>query len=404
MNYRRRSRRGNPADNQISAIRQLELGGSLSSRLIFRSEISRLTQLNTSHRRLHPSTFSSGRHAYISELVSSPDKALLAVASTDGRIEVHEPADTETLRLAILPTQNKKLSSVAWGSLRSSDCLLLGFDQGVIALYDLNTCQVDRPTRQFFHNSQSLADVTTLDGNTFATAVSNGMNVYDARVKKSIATVETQSWDAVLTGEDIFIYAANNGEVVLWDRRKLTSQSRVGTMAKRRDTALTRLTFSTGRFNDIRLVPDAAPGSLFFYHSDGTVGHVDIVSRNVESSPEQGLRIRNFDPSPNDTGLEPYGTSEHALDYPWYVHRRRMDVMSAPRGPGWRAIVPNVKTKGFRFVGFASDMSLQTYSGSLPASQHYSCAHAIDGQLDRIVLGDVKNKVHVYEVHDGCTT
>lgn len=394
---------------QLDHLHSIELGASLPFALSYRCELDTLKRLRPSEKVLNPTTFTNtiihARHAYITQFVPSPDRHLVAVASSDGSLEIHEPEDDKTLRLTIL-ARNAKLASVAWGSLRGSECVILGLVSPRVALYDLETCQVDTPTREFAHDARSLSDIAVIDNHVFATTTPKRITLFDARVRKRITDVAVPYNDAVLEGEDVCLYAADVSEVALWDRRKMASCARVGIMEKRQDCALSRQRIGSMlpvRFNSIKRFPNSPPGILFVHMADGTIGHVDMVGK-THHVKEEKIVTR---PAVNEE-LSDYGRLEEETHYPWYVHRRRADLLVGQFNLGWRALLPSTAHPNkYRLIGFDTNMKMKSHTATIPTDgprptgsndKFCICMHAVNGKLDRVMMGGIRNHVDVYDM------
>lgn len=381
---------------QGRALHELQLGIPLPSVFTFRAELSSLAHLHP--KKSLQTSFTPSRNAYISQIAPSPDGALLAIASTDGRVEIHEPADDATLRLTLLPSQSSKLSSCAWRTQSDSDGVFLTLYRDV-CFYDLNTCRVDRPSRKFSVPHGIISEIAAVNEHSFAVSATNSLLLFDARLRSRsacVAKIHTKLHDAVITAHDLCVYGAESGCILLWDRRKLAVSNKSPTAMEKKQTAevANRTVARGGRFDMLRVLPESAQGVVAYQMGDGSVGYADVVGEGGEAIPERRPEVRVG----NSKGpeLDDFGTYATGLNYPWYVNRRRGAIFAAGFRRGWRMVVPTVHKSGYRVVGFGGGMEISSYEKGW--NRHCSCIQPLDNSLERLVVGGVLNDVHMLEV------
>lgn len=417
-----RRRRTNHAP-QLSSLFHTELGHDLPERLSWRGELAALSRLEPSAPGLHPTTFTFSqdrtwekRHSYIAKLSPSPDGALLAAASTDALLELHEPGDSsgDSLRLTLKPTSPLgnllRLSGVAWAAPGGAESIVMGFENlAQVWVFDLQTCNVDRPTSKFRLGSQmdsasvGACDVARVDNDCFAVSLHSGLvQVYDVRVsnrkKDGVGRLRTGVRDAVVDAQGMYIYSTGGGGIIMHDRRMARSvktgpsssvKSFGGKGSSLKDhEPLSRTVIGDredSRVSYLKALPGAAPGCVMYQTSSGSVGYADMAASgaSVEHIPEQSQRTAQQ--RPNETGLDDFGTAGHMMHRAWFVKRRQCDVKVGQHGRGWRVIAPLVHEKGVRVLSFGP--GVKTRSVNVWKRHDYTCAYAASPAFDKFVLG-----------------
>lgn len=421
-------------------LRAFELGAPLSPSLTFRAELTLFTHYHPTPEPFatqfgpHPTT-SVLRNAHITQIAGSVDRALSAVASTDGRVELHEPAATDSHRMTLEPVNaQSRLSGVAFmpattqqdddGATKSTtgmnskgtsdvgcvgDALIATASNcSAIYYYDLNKCRVDRPTAQLRFRTEEqkpVTDVATIGRYGFVAARPGALAVFDVRSSRvgEVLAAAIPCKDPVLTGLGDFLIVAEGDRLLTYDRRRLPTgavaarAARALTMARPSDSAVAVLPLPLpkhARYNWVTALPRGPPAFLAFHATDGTFGTVDLASRSVATVKEHSAAKPDI-----AADLPLYGTMEAALSRTaWYIRRRRGDIVHAPYGRGWRVLVPHMLSTGLRAIAFGPNLPLQQFS--IPAARHVdvACVHAVDGLLDKLLLGTTRNEVRALQV------
>lgn len=398
----------------LRALKARELGESLSSKVTLRVELKCLAHLrkqenwSTRFVPIFPVT-----RDYIVQVSPSQDQALLAVASSNGSVEIHEPEDTDSIRLSLRSEAWSRIAACTF-SRGPNDTILVAHENGIIHLYDLNTCDNSIPTRAIIHEAPKphVSDVLSLDTNIFGVTRGDFVFLYDSRLRSSVAQIcETRvGKDATFVGEDLELYVASQGVISLYDRRRLRAPSKLISMEKKQSPCVLRREIAeSGRLNMLHMLPGAPRGHLLYHAANGTTGHVDIpgsVQEHIKLS-RQIYRPRRTATDPDDPGLQEYGTLEHLhgliyttpeqrLDPSWYVRRRLGDVVCAAHGSGWIAIFPHMYKSAFEVVFFGNGYAMQRYERSM--DYQASCIHTVRGNLRQIVVGGIQNQVETLVV------
>ncbi|PXF45236.1 hypothetical protein BWQ96_05002 [Gracilariopsis chorda] len=399
----------------LRALKARELGEPLSNKVTLRIELKCLAHLRMQNKwttRFVPIT--PATRDYIVQVSPSQDGALLAVASSNGRIEIHEPEDSDSMRLSLFSSAWSRIAACTF-SRSPHDTILVAHENGNVHLYDLNTCENSTATRAFKQEAakRHVSDILSLDKNVFAVARDDFVFLYDSRLRSSAAcTAQTRvGKDAAFVGEDLELYVASQGVISLYDRRRLRAPSKLISMERKESPCVLRREISeSGRLNMLRMLPGAPQGHLFYHAVNGTTGHVDIlgsgqehikVSRQVERPPLPA-------PNPDDPGLQEYGTleqsfslqiygtQEQSLEPSWYVRRRLGDVVRAAHGSGWIAIFPHLYKPAFEVVLFGHGSAMQSFEREM--DYQASCMQTVGGTLRRIVVGGIDNQVDTLAV------
>lgn len=403
--------------SQTTALRAFELGSPLNPSLTFRSELTLLTHYHrpekpfASQFRPHPTT-SVLRNAYVTDIAASPDRALCAIASTDGRVELHEPAAADSLRMTLERVNaESRLSTLTFfpenGNAKSDDALLTCASESAAAyFYDLNVCRVDRPTQSLYFRNDPRRTITGIAPSTrpiFVAVRPSGVSVFDLRLPHGgeafAASIPCK--DPVAATRDDFIFIAEGDQILTYDRRQLPAAKMMRTslsltMGRAADNSVSSVSVPLpkhARYNWLVAPPQAPPGFYAFHATDGTFGTVDLVSRAVEKVKETEAEEKTF------LELAQYGTMEASFTQnAWYIRRRRGDIITGPYSRGWRVIVPNMLSTGARTIAFGPDLPMQEYS--IPAAQQMdvSSIHAVDGKFDKLLLGTSRNEVDSLEI------
>lgn len=433
-----RRRRANHAP-QLSSLFRAELGHELPERLSWRGELAALSRLETARPGLRPTCFDGtantavsnrhrSRYSYVSQLVASPDGALLAAAAKDARLELHELGDDPggSLRLTLEPEDDGlksfDLSAIAWAAPGGADSIIMGFsNRPAVWLFDLATCSVQKPTRQFPLSqgrtydgafSQGASDVVTIDNDCFAACTNPGdLKLFDVRATKSknsmIGTFTTEMKDAVVAAQGMHIYAAGHGDILMYDRRMSRTARGGGSVKsfggkssslKKQDSLTKNAIPDEHRVTFLRALPGAAPGCVAYQTTAGAVGYMDMAvpGPNGAHLPEEipaMMRSANI-----ETSLDVFGTAEQqAVSRSWYMSRRQCHVMVGQRGRGWKMIAPVVQRSGIRVVSFGP--GFETRNVKILRGKDYACVHAPSPAMDKFVLGGAIDRLESLEAN-----
>lgn len=402
--------------SQTAAIRRLELGDSIPSSLAFRAELKSLTQYYpttipfAAQFTQHPAG-SLLRNAHIVHIAASSDRALTAIASSDGRIELHEPVQADSHRLSLdSVSEHSRISALAYTTYEDADMLFAAASNtAVINHYNLNTCRSDRPTTKLKFRQQahrSITDIITLNPPILAAARQSEVAIFDVRHARgeTAAVPLSGCTDPVLASQQHFLLVADGNRILVLDRRKMpsadTRAQKPRSLSMGGQAHATVMTIplplpcqKSTRYNWISALP-AGPDGLFAFHAtDGTVGTVDIMSRAVVTLQETQSRRAT------QTELSEYGMTEASISNPsWYIRRRRGDIVQGINGQDWRIIVPNVLSRGVRIVAFGPNLPMQYFVVPVTKRHDVTCVHAVDGLLNKMLIGTAKNEVKAFEV------
>lgn len=420
----RRCQRFNSESN-LSSVFQVRLGGDVSESFCWRAQLASLRCLQPSSNGLQPTSFTATargawekRHRHIAQLSPSPDGGLLAVASSDAVVEVHEPGDRtgESLRLTLepvhdrMPRTNLKFSGAAWLAPAGAESVVMAFENlPQMWLFDLQTCSLDRPTTKIRLASTTtqrnsidagVSDVARVDDYCFAVSLYSGMiQVYDVRASHrkndGIATLCATGRFSVIDTQGMYIYRSGGDSIHMHDRRMLRpiQVGSIKSFGGRHSSAggeqeVASVTIGNDedrRPSFLKALPGAAPGCVMYQTSGGAVGHVDMAASRhaLEHIPEESITLKR--PRPIETGLDEYGTASEMMHQPWHVRRRHCDVKVGPLGQGWRVVAPIAHGAGVRVITFGP--GVKTRSMRLWRKGYYSCVHAINSQFDKFILG-----------------
>lgn len=499
--------------SQTGALRRLENGYDLCNHLTLRAELTNLCHLHevaftSSSFCTHPTT-SPQRNAHIVSIAASSDKCLAAIASSDGRCEIHEPtADDDTLRVTL--SAQARLSTVAF--FQHADIVATATsDNPALYAYDLNKCSSDMPTTSIPLTAQTkpLTDLAPLQWPICAGVRPGQLALFDFRVPSSSSAQQQQRYNQHTNGhhrgrtiaqmvsasaipfsdpvvmslsatwptpastvstEDL-LFVAEGEHIFAFDRRRLPSMGgRAGNKTSsssivmggyqpqtsynkplHRTPSLTQTPAQLARtfgavsvrrlpgarrgvsYNWLSAMSRGAPGILAFHGTDGTFGVLDWMSGKVESVRESssgrptstGVMNHHQQQGHNVVGrrravttttttttpsaamasaeLVTYGASARlmgeSLPSTWYIRRRRGDVVVGSDGRGWRALLPNMTRTGLRMVAFGATAGDLTHFDVPAVRQHdVACVHAVDGQLNKLVVGTTRNEVIAFKV------
>lgn len=431
-----RRRRANYAP-QLSSLFHAELGHELPERLSWRGELAALSRLEPARPGLRPTCFNStpnsgvtNRYSYVSQLVPSPDGALLAVAAKDARLELHEHGDVPggSLRLTLEPKDDRAksfdLSVIAWAAPGGAESMIMGFSNcPAVWLFDLQTCNVHKPTRQFglsqvrtyngaFPLRVGASDVVTIDNDCFAACTNPGdLKLFDVRATKSknsmIGTFRTDMKDAVLAAQGMHIYAAGHGTILMYDRRmshvsggsgSVKSFGGKGSSLKKPDVLARKTVADENRVTFLKALPGAAPGCVAYQTAAGAVGYMDMAVPGLSGAHCPEEKPVNMRPTNIETSLDPFGTAEQqALNRSWYMSRRQCDVLIGQRGRGWKMIAPVVHRTGIRVVSFGP--GFETRNVKILKGKDYACVHVPSPTMDKFVLGGANDGLESLEAN-----
>lgn len=433
-------------------------------------------------------------------IASSSDKCLAAIASSDGRCEIHEPtADDDTLRLTL--SAQARLSTV--GFFQHADIVATATsDNPALYAYDLNKCSSDIPTASIpltAAGTKPLTDLAPLQWPVCAGVRPGQLALFDFRVpstqhqhtngrhQRGRTTAQMVSASAIPFSDpvvmslsatwpisttptsytDELLFVAEGEHIFAFDRRRLPSMN--GRFSSNKTTTTsssvvmgghqpqtsynkplhrtpsltqtpTQLARTFGAVSVRRLAcarrgvrynwlsgmsGEATPGILAFHGTDGTFGVLDWMSGKVESVRESssggptttniGLarrggmtttRTMSTTPSAAMAAAElvTYGASARlmgeSLPSAWYIRRRRGDMVMGSNGRGWRALLPNMTRTGLRMVAFGAAADDVMTQFDVPAVRRHdvACVHAVDGQLNKLVVGTTRNEVIAFKV------
>lgn len=426
-----------------------ELGFPLSVRDVLLHEQSALSQLEREHpSRLGPTSLDgrscSVRHVHVVAIAPSPDAALLAIATSDARVEIHQPSDhafswlgsnssppsPDTLRLSLVPPSANigliRASDVAW--FPHHDTVALAMKScAAVWTYDIETCAEDRPTR--VHNlspatPRGVANLATMAGNGLIVAAAEDCHVsmLDRRARHPIAEFSAPSTNNSIATAESLIYVCGGGWIRAYDVRNLPQKSS-STRSKyiafenqsKSPSAVCKMQIRHARpgfeeslspvSSDFNFVEALQGGArVGFQLMDGSVGLADLTTASLECSPENFSS--NIAPveAVARTGLYSLGARQAAADaYPWFVARRRGCFVTGSCNRGWRIVAPCVSRPAFRVVPLGLSNPAISHNSYLLRKEfyldtpiHVSCALANDS-LTRVVVGYASNCVDVFQ-------
>jgi hypothetical protein len=401
----------------------LELGLSVPSRHAWSFEARSLSLLHTldpPSSVLHPTSLDGSppplRNAHVVAAAASPDGALIALATSDGRAELHQPprrykahgeaagTHADSLRLAIrsAAVPGPRFADAAWDVQHDTLAFALS-DRPAIWTYDLETCSTDMPTRTHKLSSAGQRGITDLaplaQSGTLAAAADEGLVYFiDRRERSPVAEFRTPATNNVLAGADPLLYVCGgSGTIRVYDVRKLPARAlnSFGSAASKvTDGALSRLRIpppalaatpvgsdvGAKHFNFAEVVEGGA--RVVFQLAHGAVGVADLTTSAVELRDEAGpvgatglpgdglglMTRRGETPTNVQQGLFALGAQQAAVDaWPWYVARRRGCVVRGGGGGGsrgWRVVAPCVRTCGVRIVKLGGEGGDRARTGS----------------------------------------
>lgn len=433
-----RRKRPNDFAPQLSSLRDVEQGRALPERLSWRAELAGLSFLRLKKPGLLQPTIYTGAHAsaagagigpnpynrrpYVAQLLPTRDKGLLAVAGSNARVEIHEltSGQPDTHRLSLIPRrENLKLCSCAWSSSGREDRLFKVFENcDAVWEYDLETCSANRPTRRsrLFDRLQTpsgaqkhATDIIAVENSSVAVALGTGTILQIDRREPDrpapfAALFSTRMAKPVIASEGMYLYAADMGQIIMFDKRVSPKKSSTSIVSfGRRESELSKqgqvARKDVGRnfhFNFLKVLPGAPAGCLVYHLLDGTTGFADMAGG---SHSIQALNLLERGPQPlsqpaMDT-LDEFGAADRN-NHTWFLRRRYGEVAKAQGNRGWRVFVPLTKEPGLRVVSFGT--------GSRPRSfdfakvQDVTSVHLVHGSSDRLLLGTAANTVDTYEV------
>jgi hypothetical protein len=432
---------------------------------VWRYEAASLDQLQPlapPSRVLHPSVFTDrtarappyARHPYVASIAETTDGALLALMTSDARVELHQPPDphrplplatpapgdaaaapvkADSLRLAINPADTAaRAADVCWHP--RGDTLVLGMsDRAALWSFDVETCSDTAPTRVHAlrgGGSRGVTDLAALPlcGAIAAACTDGPVHLLDSRARNVSASIAAPTANNVLAAADPLLFVCGAGCIRAYDVRALSHSDAGGARS------LARLQLASAAAVPVRDRAELESAFSFahalhdgthvaFQTATGIVGLACMMTGTAELVPE---------PPPQqpqeavpDSGLYALGARErHAQEYPWYVARRRGVVVRGGGGRGWRVIAPCVGRPAFRVVPLGlprpKPAAAERASGKLrrlragapfpdtrraapttgkvvDTPAHVACVTA-DDQLHRFVLGYAGNAADVYQV------
>lgn len=401
---------------QVGHLTALECGVPLPTSITFRAELSGLSRLNQV-----PFGFptpsdqeaaNNSRGHSIAHIVPSPDRSLAAIASTSGRIEIHQPSFADSHRLTIGHASHKYfLSRVVYPSCFDGDHLfaVVSFGKSIYH-YDIQNCRADEPTTRFQcarHRGCSILDVFGFNHTCLAAVCPNRLLIFDMRQgRNEIMSTEAPLSNApVITMQEHLIMIGAEKSVLVYDwrflprsndssRKVMSFQSGPTSNAFIRSIDCSNRSRSGfGFLSSLMSLPGAADGLLAFHTNCGTVGTVDVTSGSVRSLEEP------LPPVPGSNGLHDFGHAESTLDrLLWRDNCRAVDIIRGNGGRGWRVVVPNVLKSGVRVVAISDDMPLQQFDIPALRALGATSALAVDGNLDKLLIGTGDNEVYAYRV------
>lgn len=417
----------------LSSLRSLEIGDDMPDRLAWRAELSALSHLRLWKPGLQGTEFdgfarpSHLRNPYVSQITPSADGFLLAVAGIDCRVEVHElgSQDSDSFRIRLVPLNHRfSLSSCAWAAPRGNEAIVTAFEESdQVYLYDLQTCREDIPTHIYKlrglnsasdasgpRSQTGTSDMVAVSNNCVAVAQGGGIiSILDLRLKSSkealVSKVSTGMRRPVIAIDKMDLYAAAGGKIAMYDRRvpsevsstSVLSFGNTNTGKQKRNLVAEQKVGWDEHFNMLKVPPSAAPGCVAYTTAEGCVGMTDMAATKLSESPfvfsvrEDPVKART---GLND-GVDDFGTTLDTVK-PWFVKKRRGDVVHGPSNRGWKIVTPLVSRPGMRVVGFGSQGVARSFEFCSEA--HFSCTHLVGGATNRLVVGTSKNTVSVLEV------
>ncbi|CAN8076617.1 unnamed protein product [Agarophyton chilense] len=387
-----------------NTLRAREVGKSASKDLVWRAELNTLSTLQlkpTWNTQFKP--VARGCRDYIVQFSASQDEALLAAASSNGMIEIHEPDDSDSLRLRLRSNHSSKVAACTWGKGRG-DHLYVAHEAGTIHQYDLNQCDPNAPTNAISNlgNKRHLTDIISLEPNVFAVAHHELLHMYDIREswRRKISTTTRIGKEIAVAGDGLELYIASPGNISLYDRRQLPQGRAFLSMERSgKNIVLQRHLPEHSRLDMLRILMGAPRGFLFYRTAKGTAGYIDMLGK------ESGEHITPAHPpvfadssqvSLGETGLQSYGTLRQSYDLSWHVRRRLGDVVCGAHGTGWRAIFPQTFRSSFEVILFGHGRPMESYERSL--GNEIASMYAIGRKLGRILIGGIRNEMQLLEV------
>lgn len=343
--------------------------------------------------------------SYISSVASSTDGALTCLASTRGRIEIHESAAViegqDSLRMHIerdLPSK-AYLDNVLWG--REGRDELLVSDKNIYGIYGFNleTCDSSwRPTWKWMSDDH-VHDMIMQGENCFVGCLKKGeVFRYDWRDGRpaavcSIKDVRGKS-NLVMCHSGPYLVSGFQGIIAVYDSRKS-------------DQCLLRKRLFDGKAGGAFTLLKHFPGTqtCFAYkNEEENLGYVDIStgkSRAFRSSlkrPRIQLKEAEFEMTDYRRLLN---TRRDDWRGAWYISRRRGSILQQPFGGGWRIFTPGVKNTGLD-VNFLSPASLSLAEDCAPSNVFLPTDHdvvVVDVHSTRssIIVGMDKNRVDIFD-------
>lgn len=322
------------------------------------------------------------RYPYVTTIAPSADGALLAVTTSDGRVEVHQPAavnaalagaervarpegeageeaeevvrypSPDSLRLSIvLADLSVRAADMVWEP--RADVVVLGLgDRSALWTFDIETCREDVPchVRKLSAISggvdHSVTDLAVVKGVGCVVAACRDKRIYmsDVRVRKPVGVFDVAAADNAVAAAEPLVVVCGGGLVKVFDVRMV---GKGGMGGRERAVKEVRVPGADG-FGFAEAVMGGS--RVVVQDLKGNVGLVNMITGGVEISSE---------PEPDrpkevmaGTGLFELGAIEqHRRSFPWYIQRRRGVVFPGPMGQGgWRAVVPCVGRRAVRVV------------------------------------------------------
>lgn len=403
------------------------------------------------------------RRPFVTSAAPSADGALLALTSSDARIELHElpeiarplcvapvaadalstqgapavqPQRADSARLSIVPSDVKARAADACWHPKNETTFMMGLSDRLQAWYfDVETCAENKPCsvlRLGDGGARGITDMTTMAERAavYAAVYEGAVYALDSRAKKVDPQLRGGLTNMALAAADPLLFSCSQGMIRVYDVRALPvsrglnrGQRHVVTQLQLSDVVPTHSSSPVhgraelkGSFCFAQAVEGGA--RLAFQLEHGTIGMANMMTKKVvivpEPPPEEPEEV-----IPQSGLFELGAREEHFRSFPWFVPRRRGLALRGACGRGWRIAAPCVGSKSFRIVPFGIARSTQEArrgvkrrigESGAPASscephvvstpKHVACVTA-DEQLRRIVVGYAANGVDVYQMETG---
>lgn len=383
----------------------------------------------------------ASRHLHVVGLVPSPDAALLAIATSDARLEIHQPGPphdsssgtvpptVDSFRLRVNPARNTwkhdVVSSLAWYPQR--DIVAIAMRRGAqVWLYDIERCIGDEPTRTCTVPSvlsHGVNDLKALEcsGLLIGSSANSQVFLLDQRKHCPAAEFEVPTHNNAIAVAEPLIFVCGNERIDTYDLRMLQQNGHTTTsgfstshtsLPSAKPITSVHVTqcmtdeYASPRrwqfdFNFVKALDGGA--RIAFQLSDGTVGIRDIIAGTLKYSREKSRSTPNSAQTLRQVRFHADTTTQSNLStYPWYASRRYCSVVNAPLNSGWRMVVPCLSQSGFRIVPLNLLQSTSSPLSKIAAEdfyidtgKHVTCIHAEQG-MRRVVVGYDGNSLDVF--------